>query len=454
MPTTDDAIAQQIQRLESLNTEPRLRRERAPYCGLRATAEAVPVYVNVYHLIDVAVNRQLMAGAMGVFHSGVQIFGTEYSFGSPADPAETSGVFTAEPMNAVGSLHSHNFVGCTALSAERFHTLLARAKCEWPTVAYHVLGNNCNAFCEWFCALLATTEELVFPSWVNRLSNLGDTVLPRRFSTWAVIKATGVQPPNAATVNYDNQVGSDVRAEARNELRTNPAHRQAQSTVARRVEPAPRKLGLAPVERNSAKPGPQAAAAVAAMPDFNTGREPPTGSNATPRRHADPFAGQPGNVASPSAPEAGSDATARTLARAVTFDESIKQQSGSQSLVSHSPLMAPPASPEHQRVWDGARSERAETPDVVAAGDGFAPSDDHTHDAGVTESERLDTAAAGLATAAAPASDPNMSVTLGLHSQLPTTTGFETAGAEVENTTLTANFSDPSDEGEAVTDGL
>ena len=156
-----------------------------------------PVHLNVYHLIDPKANAKLHAVGLGLYHTGVELLGSEWSFGSPEDPEQVSGLFRVHPQMAMDFLHSHIYLGNTLLSRPQIDTVLLRLENEWPCDSYHVLHKNCNHFAKELCHRLSTTNppNLNPPDWTNRIARASDCILPRRFATWVVNKIAGEPPP-------------------------------------------------------------------------------------------------------------------------------------------------------------------------------------------------------------------------------------------------------------------
>ena len=146
------------------------------------------MYLNVYDLIPPHVNRPLTAAGVGVFHCGVEIDGKEWSFGLAPDEHTLTGVFCVDPLQSLPSVRAHIFLGTSNISPEQLTTLIQRLTIEWPASEYHVLGNNCNRFCEVLCQHLTTHVPLIVPTWVNRVSNVANTVVPRRLATYVMGK--------------------------------------------------------------------------------------------------------------------------------------------------------------------------------------------------------------------------------------------------------------------------
>lgn len=185
--TSKDAA--QLRSLEAMG----LSRGHSPH--LRRTELQVPVTLNVYSLIES--NKRLSKMGMGVFHTGVVVYGIEWGYGEVVDNPNASGLFCVHPGQAAGTLYRTIRIGHTTRSPMQVDTILHRLENEWRSSDYHILHHNCNHFAQAFCDLLSTTEKLQVPSWCNRAARVGDRVIPRRLAT-KVQHMMDDEPPKAA----------------------------------------------------------------------------------------------------------------------------------------------------------------------------------------------------------------------------------------------------------------
>ncbi|XP_020803424.1 desumoylating isopeptidase 2 [Drosophila serrata] len=132
-----------------------------------------PVLLNVYDLCNL--NDYTIAVGLGVFHSGIQVYGTEYGFGGHDLPA-TTGIFEMEPCNYKGELRdSFRFrqsilLGYTRLSRVEVQRIVDRlGRRQFSGRAYHLVSHNCNHFSIKLADILCGRP---IPGWVNRLANL------------------------------------------------------------------------------------------------------------------------------------------------------------------------------------------------------------------------------------------------------------------------------------------
>ncbi|CAN0149629.1 unnamed protein product, partial [Ectocarpus sp. 12 AP-2014] len=103
---------------------------------------------------------------LGVFHSGLEVDGREYTF------AGGGGIFDHDPRKAPGArfreaVHMGSFTGGSSSLSRAIDSLRE----EFGPDRYNVLTRNCNTFSSALC------EELVgkpIPGYVNRLAWMGE----------------------------------------------------------------------------------------------------------------------------------------------------------------------------------------------------------------------------------------------------------------------------------------
>jgi hypothetical protein len=215
-------------------------------CGSKSTVpnadprkdweKGVPVYVNVYDLQargSAAAGQASMNGAMGLgaYHSGIQVFNTEFSFGG--DPSgknsNQTGVFAVNPKSALpmSQFHKQHIVGHLPAGTrqQQVFALINAMKPKYPMSRYHLVKCNCNHFSEAFLWALdeefnikpvveqqtaagvppnkvkAPERTLFLPAYVNRAARFGSVMAPT-----AVIKALSRGAP-AGEVPDDDGAG-------------------------------------------------------------------------------------------------------------------------------------------------------------------------------------------------------------------------------------------------------
>ena len=132
------------------------------------SAPLVPVYLNVYDLTT-DLNAWTYWAGVGIFHSGVEVYGVEYAFGG--HEYDAPGVFATNPREAPGAVtwRESVVVGETSLPAAAVQRLVYEMGQEYKGNRYHLLQANCNHFSSDLCRRL-TGEPA--PAWVNRLAHV------------------------------------------------------------------------------------------------------------------------------------------------------------------------------------------------------------------------------------------------------------------------------------------
>ncbi|XP_028551918.1 deSI-like protein At4g17486 isoform X1 [Dendrobium catenatum] len=131
------------------------------------TSGNAPVYLNVYDLTPL--NGYVYWAGLGIFHSGVEVYGVEYAFG--AHDYATSGVFEVEPKQCPGfRFRKSIFMGTTCLDPIQVREFMEHHSTNYNGDTYHLIIKNCNHFCKDVCYKLTGNS---IPKWVNRLARIG-----------------------------------------------------------------------------------------------------------------------------------------------------------------------------------------------------------------------------------------------------------------------------------------
>eukprot|EP00927_Polykrikos_kofoidii_P018333 TRINITY_DN18489_c0_g2_i1.p1 TRINITY_DN18489_c0_g2~~TRINITY_DN18489_c0_g2_i1.p1 ORF type:complete len:290 (+),score=41.60 TRINITY_DN18489_c0_g2_i1:145-1014(+) len=131
------------------------------------------VLVRVYDLGQTVVTRSILnsvAKSYGAFHTGVEVYGREWSFGMTFDDYSTG--ITCNPP---GQNADHNFretlsMGYTSLSPTQVQKRIEAMKVTWKGSTYKILTRNCHNFSDEFCRALGVGG---LPPWVNTLAETG-----------------------------------------------------------------------------------------------------------------------------------------------------------------------------------------------------------------------------------------------------------------------------------------
>lgn len=126
-----------------------------------------PLKLNIYDLTYM--NKFMYWVGLGVYHSAIEAYGTEYAYGAHDYP--TSGVFEVEPRHCPGFKFRNSLtIGTVWMGPEKFREFVEEIACEYTGDSYHLLFKNCNHFCGDVCMRLVSVR---IPRWVNRLANIG-----------------------------------------------------------------------------------------------------------------------------------------------------------------------------------------------------------------------------------------------------------------------------------------
>jgi hypothetical protein len=146
------------------------------------------VVLNVYDMCSL--NQYASHVGVGIFHSGVQVYGVEYGYGG--HPLGISGVFEIDPRDEE-ALGEENFkfresivLGYTDFLEDNVRDLVNSMGDHYKGDQYHLLHKNCNHFCD---GLTKTLCGKGIPNWVNRLAYVSSCIpflercLPKEFLT-------------------------------------------------------------------------------------------------------------------------------------------------------------------------------------------------------------------------------------------------------------------------------
>lgn len=125
------------------------------------------VLLNIYDLSPA--NDYLFPIGLGLYHSGLEISGREYSYGSGG-----SGIFETPPKEAPGArfrcqVDLGSFDGGTKELNEALDDL--RSNGGFGSNGYHLVKRNCNHFCN---ALSRRLLGRPIPPYINRLADIGN----------------------------------------------------------------------------------------------------------------------------------------------------------------------------------------------------------------------------------------------------------------------------------------
>lgn len=133
--------------------------------------ELAPVTLNVYN-VGTSLQIRTLNGVLrrvgtGLFHCGVEVFGTEWSYSVVM--GEECGIFCCQPCHCDGHTHVESiYMGRTTLTATTFQTVINSMEMRWSSEAYNMYTHNCCHFCDRLCVSLGVGN---IPHWINHLAN-------------------------------------------------------------------------------------------------------------------------------------------------------------------------------------------------------------------------------------------------------------------------------------------
>jgi hypothetical protein len=131
------------------------------------------IYDVVSHALVRNVNCICRALGTGAFHTGVEVYRQEWSYGF--SDQRRSGVFCCTPKSC--NVHTYREaveMGQTTLSPGEVKTLLEEMSRAWPGQEYDLLRRNCCHFTDELCRRLGTGP---LPYWVTNLASAGASLL-------------------------------------------------------------------------------------------------------------------------------------------------------------------------------------------------------------------------------------------------------------------------------------
>lgn len=130
------------------------------------------VLVRVYDLGQTVFTRwhNQLTKSYGAFHSGVEVYGREWSFGMTFDNFSTGVTWNIPAQNPDHSFRETLCMGYTTCSPRQVISIIEEMKYEWKGCTYNVLTRNCHHFSDALCLRLGVARV---PPWVNDLAGTG-----------------------------------------------------------------------------------------------------------------------------------------------------------------------------------------------------------------------------------------------------------------------------------------
>lgn len=155
------------------------------------------VWLNIY---DITFYNDFLLPILGigVFHSSLEVYGTEFGFGRAASGP---GLFAIEPQSYPGHVYRESIcLGETKLSESEVWGLHLRHNRIWRGDFYRILDCNCNDYSYEFGRLLVSAPNAeVANRWVGEMEKKFFADAPQgRHPALSLDAATVIQPPRSA----------------------------------------------------------------------------------------------------------------------------------------------------------------------------------------------------------------------------------------------------------------
>eukprot|EP00483_Globobulimina_turgida_P006025 UN06035 len=114
-----------------------------------------------------------------VYHSGVQVYGSEYYYGG--GNSNSTGILVQKPKSQPrGSkwfyYQSYTMSKNINKTRQQVRQIIVNLRPEWKAKDYHLSTKNCNDFSDALVKQLCG-ENVSIPAWVNRLARMGNMVM-------------------------------------------------------------------------------------------------------------------------------------------------------------------------------------------------------------------------------------------------------------------------------------
>mmetsp|Transcript_17474 Transcript_17474/g.31723 ORF Transcript_17474/g.31723 Transcript_17474/m.31723 type:complete len:223 (+) Transcript_17474:87-755(+) len=137
----------------------------------RIPAGHTPVVLHLYDFTQYKqfgmLNSFLNFAKRGAYHTGVEVYGLEWSFGG-GQPWPETGVFCIEPVSAKNHIYrTPILMGYVSMPPMAIQAIIDQMAPMYISADYDLFRKNCNTFCNEFCEKLGVGH---IPSFVTKLT--------------------------------------------------------------------------------------------------------------------------------------------------------------------------------------------------------------------------------------------------------------------------------------------
>ena len=121
------------------------------------------VYLNVYNVTGL--NKGLEWVGLGLYHTSLQIFDLEFSFGGHEE--ECSGIVVVDVGNQAGlELKESLAIGVTHMGYDEIDEVVEQFGEFWHGIDYDPFARNCNDFTRAMAEHICANNDIYWPSYI------------------------------------------------------------------------------------------------------------------------------------------------------------------------------------------------------------------------------------------------------------------------------------------------
>ena len=131
------------------------------------------IYLNVYDVSSF--NKALNWFGFGFYHTAVEIYGYEFSYGG--HDYNISGIVCVEAGHSVGLvLKERIMVGITYFNEDEIDEVIRNFGHYWKGIDYDPFQMNCNNFTRKMVEHIADQSNYYYPHYINRFTEVGPLI--------------------------------------------------------------------------------------------------------------------------------------------------------------------------------------------------------------------------------------------------------------------------------------